>query len=96
MKNSNKDVPLYKKSINFHFRQHINRQHPVLVIGDKCEQGYADFMQDTLRGHIEADLTDAQKATAAENKKAIRDMDGYCDGYWYCYRYNYCYCKNCT
>lgn len=44
---------------------------PVLVIGDKCEQGYADFMQDTLRGHIEADLTDAQKATAAENKKAM-------------------------
>ena len=44
---------------------------PVLVIGDKCEQGYADFMQDTLRGHVEVDLTDAQKATAAENKKAM-------------------------
>ena len=46
---------------------------PVLVIGDKCEQGYADFMQDTLRGHVEADLTDAQKATAAENKKAMSE-----------------------
>lgn len=44
---------------------------PVLVIGDKCEQGYADFMQDTLRQHIEADLTDEQKAAAAENKKAM-------------------------
>ncbi len=44
---------------------------PVLVIGDKCEQGYADFMQDTLRGHVEADLTDEQKAVAAENKKAM-------------------------
>lgn len=44
---------------------------PVLVIGDKCEQGYADFMQDTLRQHIEVDLTDEQKATAAENKKAL-------------------------
>lgn len=44
---------------------------PVLVIGDKCEQGYADFMQDTLRGHVEADLSDEQKAVAAENKKAM-------------------------
>lgn len=44
---------------------------PVLVIGDKCEQGYADFMQDTLRGHVEADLNDEQKAVAAENKKAM-------------------------
>lgn len=44
---------------------------PVLVIGDKCEQGYADFMQDTLRQHIEIDLTDEQKAVAAANKQAI-------------------------
>lgn len=44
---------------------------PVLVIGDKCEQGYADFMQDTLRQHIEIDMTDEQKAAAAENKKAM-------------------------
>lgn len=44
---------------------------PVIVIGDKCEQGYADFMQDTLRQHIEADLTDEQKSVAAENKAAL-------------------------
>ena len=44
---------------------------PVLVIGDKCEQGYADFMQDTLRESIEVDLSDEQKATAASNKKAM-------------------------
>ncbi len=44
---------------------------PVLVIGDKCEQGYADFMQDTLRGHVEVDLNDEQKAAAAANKKAM-------------------------
>ena len=44
---------------------------PVLVIGDKCEQGYAEFMQDTLRQHVEADLSDEQKAVAAENKKAL-------------------------
>jgi glutaredoxin len=46
---------------------------PVLVIGDKCEQGYAEFMQDTLRGHVEADMTDEQKATAAANKKAMAE-----------------------
>lgn len=44
---------------------------PVLVIGDKCEQGYAEFMNDTLRGHVEADMSDEQKAVAAENKKAM-------------------------
>ena len=44
---------------------------PVLVIGDKCEQGYADFMQDTLRESVAVDLSDEQKATVAENKKAM-------------------------
>ena len=44
---------------------------PVLVIGDKCEQGYADFMQDSLRESVAVDLSDEQKATAAENKKAM-------------------------
>lgn len=46
---------------------------PVIVIGDKCEQGYADFMQDTLRQYIEVDLSEEQKATAAENKKAMSE-----------------------
>ena len=46
---------------------------PVLVIGDKCEQGYADFLQDKLREMIEADLTEEQKAAAAENKKALSE-----------------------
>jgi glutaredoxin len=44
---------------------------PVLVIGEKCEQGYADFMQDDLRRAVEADLTDEQKSVAAANKKAL-------------------------
>ena len=44
---------------------------PVMVIGDKCEQGYADFMQDTLREYVAADLSDEQKAVAAENKAAM-------------------------
>lgn len=46
---------------------------PVLVIGEKCFQGYGDSMQDDLRAAIEADLTDTDKATAAENKKALAD-----------------------
>ena len=46
---------------------------PVMVIGDKCEQGYADFMQDSLRASVEVDLTDEQKATAAANKKAMSE-----------------------
>ena len=44
---------------------------PVMVIGDKCEQGYADFMQDTMREYMEVDLSDEQKAVAAENKAAM-------------------------
>ena len=44
---------------------------PVLTIGDKCFQGYADFMQAELRDAVEADLSDADKAAAAETKKAI-------------------------
>lgn len=46
---------------------------PVIVIGDKCEQGYADFMQDTLREHVEVDMTDEQKAAAAANKAAMAE-----------------------
>lgn len=46
---------------------------PVLVIGEKCFQGYADVMQQELRDAIEADMTDEAKATAAENKKALEE-----------------------
>lgn len=41
---------------------------PVLVIGEKCFQGYADSMQNDLRAAIEVDLTDEQKNAAANNK----------------------------
>ena len=44
---------------------------PVLVIGEKCFQGYADFMQPELREAVEVDLTDEDKATAAANKEAL-------------------------
>ncbi len=41
---------------------------PVLVIGEKCFQGYADSMQSDLRAAVEADLDDAQKQAAAVNR----------------------------
>ncbi|MBR2286101.1 MAG: hypothetical protein IJ866_01430 [Alphaproteobacteria bacterium] len=46
---------------------------PVLVVGEKCFQGYADFMQQELRDAVAADLSDEEKATAAENKKALEE-----------------------
>jgi len=51
---------------------------PVLVIGEKCFQGYADSMQQELRDAIEVDLNDDQKKSAAENKKAFeKDKDAF-------------------
>lgn len=41
---------------------------PVIVIGEKCFQGYADSMQSELRNAVEVDLTDEQKKSAASNK----------------------------
>ena len=46
---------------------------PVMVVGEKCEQGYADMMQDKLREYVEADMNDEQKAAAAANKKAMAE-----------------------
>lgn len=51
---------------------------PVLVIGEKCFQGYADFMQDDLRGAVEADMSDKEKQAAAENKAEMaKDAEGF-------------------
>lgn len=44
---------------------------PVLVIGEKCFQGYADSMQQNLRDAIEADLSQEQKNAAVANKAAL-------------------------
>ena len=46
---------------------------PVLVIGEKCFQGYAESMNTELREAIEVDMGDDAKATAAENKKALEE-----------------------
>ena len=51
---------------------------PVLVIGEKCFQGYADSMADDLRKAVEADLDDAAKKIATENRKAMEsDADAF-------------------
>lgn len=44
---------------------------PVIVVGDKCFQGYADFMQQELRDAVEVDMDAVAKDKAAENKKAM-------------------------
>lgn len=51
---------------------------PVIVIGEKCFQGYADSMQDALREAIEIDLTDEQKSVATANKAEMaKDKDAF-------------------
>lgn len=51
---------------------------PVLVIGEKCFQGYGDFMANDLRAAIGVDLSDAQKSVAAANKAAMdKDADAF-------------------
>ncbi len=51
---------------------------PVIVIGEKCFQGYADFMQQELRDAVEADMSDADKQAAAQNKAEMeKDADAF-------------------
>ena len=51
---------------------------PVMVIGEKCFQGYADSMQGDLRAAVEADLTDAQKSAAKANRTEMsKDKDAF-------------------
>lgn len=46
---------------------------PVIIVGEKCFQGYADSMQDTLRAAVEVDLTDEQKQSAKDNKAKMAE-----------------------
>ena len=51
---------------------------PVMVIGEKCFQGYAESMADDVRAAVAADMDDAAKAVAAENKKSMEsDADAF-------------------
>ena len=44
---------------------------PVIVIGEKCFQGYADNMQPEFRSAIEVDLTADQKKSAELNRASM-------------------------
>jgi len=46
---------------------------PVMVIGEKCFQGYGDGLRDDLRAAVEVDLTDAQKQAATNNRNEMQN-----------------------
>lgn len=46
---------------------------PVMVIGEKCFQGYGDMLRDELRSAVEIDLTDAQKQSAIANRQELKN-----------------------
>ncbi len=46
---------------------------PVIKIGDKCFQGFAESMADDMRSAIEVDMDDAAKQSAADVKKSIAE-----------------------
>jgi len=45
---------------------------PVLVIGDKCFQGYGEQAKTDIRAAIEIDLSDAQKKSANDNRAELK------------------------
>ena len=44
---------------------------PVLVIGDKCFQGFGESVKQPMRAAIEIDLSDAQKKSADANRSEL-------------------------
>ena len=55
---------------------------PVIKIGEKCFQGFAESMADDMRAAIEVDLDDAAKKSAAAVKQSIAENgDAYRDAH---------------
>lgn len=51
---------------------------PVLVVGEKCFQGFGESTKSELREAVEADLSDDQKKAAASNKAEMeKDKDAF-------------------
>lgn len=44
---------------------------PVLVVGDKCFQGFGESVKEPMRAAIEIDLSEAQKKSANENRTQL-------------------------
>lgn len=63
------NLPIFQEALSK--CKYDNGGVPVIVVGDKCFQGYADFMEQELRDAVEVDLSNSDKETAAENKKAL-------------------------
>ena len=51
--------------------EYTNGGVPVLVIGEKCFQGYGDSVKDPIRAAVEVDLSDAQKQSAKANREEL-------------------------
>lgn len=72
----NNNMPLFQDAVTK--CKFDNGGVPVIVVGEKCFQGYADFMQDDLRRAVESGMTDDQiQAAAAVRSAMTRDADGY-------------------
>jgi len=71
-----KNLPLFQETLTK--CEYESGGVPVIVIGEKCFQGYADAMQDELRAAVEADMSDADKKAAADNKAEMaKDAEGF-------------------
>ena len=44
---------------------------PIIVVGEKCFQGYADFMEKELRDAVAVDMSDTELAVADANRDAM-------------------------
>lgn len=51
---------------------------PVIMIGDKCFQGYGENMNDSIRAAVEVDYTDDQRNAAKTNREELnKDHDAF-------------------
>ena len=63
------NLPVFKNALSK--CKYDNGGVPVIVVGDKCFQGYAEFMKKELRDAVEKDMSEDDKRIVAENKKAL-------------------------
>lgn len=52
--------------------EYSNGGVPVLVIGEKCFQGYGESLDNEIRSAIEVDFTDDQKQSAIANREELK------------------------
>ena len=71
----NVTVPENSSVVNDAFAkfEYESRGVPVIVIGDKCFQGFGENVKEPMRAAIEIDLSDAQKQSANENRAHLAE-----------------------